>query len=236
MLSGLLRDAGLVDREERWDGGDARLWLLGDLTDRGPDGVGTIDLVRRLEEESGGAVGCLLGNHDVLLLSVVRFGAEETSMPGESFHDLWRRNGGLESDLRAVTSQHLAWIGALPPLVREGETLLVHADTPAYLELGSSLEAVGRAVRSVLATGSAQQLGDLLGIVSDRMRLDDPAAVQALLDAYGGSRIVHGHTPIAAVLGIDPRHVTQPLEYGDGRVKNVDHCLFAGGPGFVTRL
>ena len=68
------------------------------------------------------------------------------------------------------------------------------------------------------------------------MRLTDPVAVDALLDAYGGTRIVHGHTPIASVRGVDPRAVTGPLAYGDGRVLNVDHCLFAGGPGFVTRL
>ena len=68
------------------------------------------------------------------------------------------------------------------------------------------------------------------------MRLDDPAAVDALLAAFGGSRIVHGHTPIASVLGVDPRSVTAPLVYGNGRVTNVDHCLFAGGPGFVTEL
>jgi hypothetical protein len=30
--------------------------------------------------------------------------------------------------------------------------------------------------------------------------------------------------------------VREPLLYADGRVMNVDHCLFAGGPGFVTRL
>jgi hypothetical protein len=28
--------------------------------------------------------------------------------------------------------------------------------------------------------------------------------------------------------------VTKP--YGDGLAFNVDHCLFGGGPGFVTRL
>ena len=68
------------------------------------------------------------------------------------------------------------------------------------------------------------------------MRLDDPAAVRALLDTYGGARIFHGHTPIASLLGVDPREVNAPLVYGDGLVTNVDHCLFAGGPGFVTRL
>ena len=236
MLVGLLGDAGLVDREERWQGGDARLWLVGDLTDRGPDGIGAIDLVRRLQDESGGAVRCLLGNHEVLLVAVARFGAAETTVPGETFHDVWRRNGGVESDLHALTPDHVGWIAALPPLARERETLLIHADTPAYLDLGRSVEGAARATRRVLSRGSAAETEDLLDTVSDRMRLDDATAVQALLRAYGGSRIVHGHTPIAAALGIDPRDVTQPLVYAGGLVTNIDHCLFAGGPGFVTRL
>ncbi len=236
VLVELLRGSGLVDRDERWCGGDARLWLVGDLTDRGPDGIGAIDLVRRLEQESGAAVRCLLGNHEVLLLSVVRFGGEETSIPGESFHELWRRNGGVESDLRGLTPEHVSWITARPPLALEGETLLIHADTPAYLALGRSIDAVTRATRAVLAAGSASEVDDLLGIVSDRMRLAEPEAVRALLDAYGGARIVHGHTPIASLLGIDPQDVAAPLVYGDDLVTNVDHCLFAGGPGFVTRL
>jgi len=234
--AGLLRDAGLIDADERWAGGDARLWLVGDLTDRGPDGIGAIDLVRRLEQESEGAVRCLLGNHEVLLLSALRFGGEETSIPGESFHELWRLNGGVEADLHGLTPEHASWIAALPPLALEGETLLIHADTTAYLALGQSIDAAARATRAVLAAGSVREVDDLLGIVSDRMRLDDPVAVQALLDSYGGTRIVHGHTPIASLLGVDPRSVTRPLVYCDGRVTNVDHCLFAGGPGFVTRL
>jgi len=49
VLVRLLREVGLVDPAERWSGGDALLWLVGDLVDRGPDGIGTIDLVRRLE-------------------------------------------------------------------------------------------------------------------------------------------------------------------------------------------
>jgi hypothetical protein len=235
-LVGLLRDAGLVGHGERWSGVDARLWLVGDLTDRGPDGIGVIELVRRLEEDSGGEVRCLLGNHEALLVSVARFGEEPTSVPGESFHQLWRRNGGVESDLRSLTPDQLAWLTARPPLALEGDTLLIHADTPAYLELGHSIEAVARIARAVLAAGSARELDDLLTVVSDRMRLDDPAAVEALLGCYGGTRIVHGHTPIASLRGIDPRDVTGPLVYGDGLVTNVDHCLFAGGPGFVTRL
>jgi Calcineurin-like phosphoesterase len=236
VLAELLRSAGLLDGDERWTGADAQVWLVGDLADRGPDGIGAIDLVRRLEVESGGAVRCLLGNHETLLLAVYRFGSEDTSVPGESFHDLWKLNGGVDSDLAALTPDHVEWIGALPPIARAGDWLLVHADTPAYLALGGSLDAVVGSAASILSDGAVEAVEDLLAVVSDRMRLTDSAAVEALLDAYGGTRLVHGHTPIASVQGVDPRSVTAPLVYGEGKVMNVDHCLFAGGPGFVTRL
>jgi hypothetical protein len=236
VLVGLLRDAGLLDASESWTGADARLWLVGDLVDRGPDGIGAIDLVRWLERESAGAVRCLLGNHETLILAARRFGAGETSIDGQSFHDVWKLNGGVDSDLAALTPEHVEWLTALPPLAREGDWLVIHADTTAYLELGRSIDAVARATSTALATGDAASVDELLGIVSDRMRLGDPEAVDAMLGAYGGSRIVHGHTPIATLLHAEPGDVTAPLRYGDGRVLNIDHCLFAGGAGFVVEL
>ena len=236
VLLELLRGAGLVDAAERWSGADARVWLVGDLVDRGPDGIGAIELVRRLERESDGALRCLLGNHETQLVAVYRFADEETSIPGQTFRELWLFNGGVESDLRALTPEHVEWMTRLPPLVRDGRWLVIHADTSAYLELGSSLEELSSATAAVLSRGSAEAVDELLAIVSDRMRLTEPAAVDALLDAFGGELVVHGHTPIASVRGVDPREVRQPLVYGGGRVMNVDHCLFAGGPGFVTRL
>ena len=88
----------------------------------------------------------------------------------------------------------------------------------------------------MLVAGDASSVDDLLGVLSYRMRLGDPEGVDALLAAYGGSRIVHGHTPIASALQVDPTTVTEPLLSSDGRVLNIDHCLFAGGTGFVVRL
>ena len=235
VLVGLLRDAGLLDAGEAWTGLDARLWLLGDLADRGPDGLATIDLVRGLERESGGAVRCLLGNHETLILAVHRFG-RATDADGASFHEVWKLNGGVDADLAGLTPDRVAWLTALPSIGREGDWLVLHADTTAYLALGDSRDEVARATSSMLADGDADAVDDLLAILSDRMRLDDPDGVDALLAAYGGSRIVHGHTPIASVLQVDPTTVTAPLASADGRVLNIDHCLFAGGPGFVVRL
>lgn len=135
VLVGLLRDAGLLDASERWSGAEARLWLLGDLFDRGPDGIGALELVRRLERESTGAVRCLLGNHEALILAARRFGDEDTGFTGHSFLDVWKLNGGLDADLAALTDEQVGWITHLPPLAREGDWLLVHADTDAYLDL-----------------------------------------------------------------------------------------------------
>jgi hypothetical protein len=236
VLVELLRDGGLVDASERWSGADARVWLVGDLVDRGPDGIGAIELVRRLERESDGSLHCLLGNHETQLVAVYRFADEETSIPGQTFRDIWLFNGGVESDLRALTPEDVDWLTGLAPLVHDGRWLIVHADTSAYLELGSSLAELTAATAATLSRGSAASVDELLAIVSDRMRLTEPAAVDALLDAFGGEFVVHGHTPIASVRGVDPREVREPLVYGGGRVMNVDHCLFAGGPGFVTRL
>ena len=64
-------------------GRDARLWLVGDLVDRGPDGVGVIELVRRLQRE--GDVHCLLGNHELLLLAARRFPDVDAGDPGARF-------------------------------------------------------------------------------------------------------------------------------------------------------
>ena len=232
----LLRDAGLVDAAERWSGGDAVLWLLGDLVDRGPDGIGAIELVRRLERESGGAVRCLLGNHEAFLLATLVAGSEDTGFPGATFADVWLANGGVVRDLESLTPEVVAWIASRPAVAREGDWLVLHADTDAYLQYGSSVEEINAAVSSVLRSGAPADLDELLEALCDRFRLDDPTAVDELLGTLGGSRIVHGHTPIASVVGLDPRAVTAPLASTDGRVLNVDHCLFGGGPGFVTRL
>ena len=232
----LLRGEGLVDRRERWTGGDARLWLLGDLADRGPDGIGAIELVMALEERSRGRVACLLGNHDLLLVAVARVPDVPVWPGGTTFRRVWLSNGGLESDLAALRAHHVAWLTERPAVALEGDTLLLHADTDQYLRFGSSVGEVIRRMRAVLADGDAHALGGLMDVLSDRYGLADPNRVSTVLAVLGGTRIVHGHTPIAFVTAGDPGQVTEPLVSPDGRVVNADHCLFGGGPGFVVRL
>lgn len=70
-LRAILASAGLIGADGHWSGGGATLVQTGDLTDRGADVRGVLDLVRQLEREAsnaGGRVVSLLGNHEVMNL------------------------------------------------------------------------------------------------------------------------------------------------------------------------
>ena len=76
-LRAALHESGLIDEDGHWSAGSARLWFLGDFTDRGPDGIGVIELVMQLSAEAAAAGGycrALMGNHELLLLGAHRFG------------------------------------------------------------------------------------------------------------------------------------------------------------------
>lgn len=233
-LASLLRDAGLVDRALRWTGRDARLWLVGDLVDRGPDGIGAIDLVMRLERE--GPVRCLLGNHEAMLLAARRFPSAPLDAAGYTFLDVWEVNGGRASDLARLTPERVAWLEERPALARDGDWLLLHSDTDRYLELGSSVGAICETASAILRGPDYRAAGALLDAISDRGAFADPGRVERVLGRLGGERVVHGHTPITLVTGQPPESVTGPLAYGGGRVLNVDPCFYAGGRGFVAEL
>ena len=65
----ILREAGLIDNRQRWNGGRALLIQTGDVLDRGADSRRVVDLLQRLEREAaraGGRVYSLLGNHELM--------------------------------------------------------------------------------------------------------------------------------------------------------------------------
>jgi hypothetical protein len=213
-----LREARLTDANDAWAAGNTRLWFLGDFTDRGPDGIGVIDMVMRLSAEAAAAGGyckALLGNHELLLLGASRFGdAPVDSGAGTaSFQAAWLLNGGQRSDMERLQDHHLQWMSRLDSMALADGHLLVHSDTTAYLDFGTSVDDVNDAIWQALQRNDVAETWDLFRKFTKRFAFrdgDGPQAVRELLDTYGGTRVVHGHSPIPYLTGEAGRATTTP--------------------------
>jgi hypothetical protein len=242
-----LRETGLLDRAGQWSGGDARLWLLGDYVDRGPDGIGVIDDIRSLTRAAaaaGGEVSALLGNHETQLLAAHRFGDAPVAGWNQprGFRGGWERFGGREEDLRRLTPDHIGWIAALPAVAVIDGYLLVHSDTARYLELGSSVAAVNAAVTAALTFPDSAAWLTFCSLMSDRgafrdaesVHPDDP--VSTMLRTFGGDVLVHGHSTLTKHFGVAPSDVREALRYAGDRVVAIDGGVYEGGRILLTRL
>lgn len=242
-LIALLRDGGLIGADWSWRGGTSALWLMGDLVDRGPDGIAVIDLAMRLQREAamaGGRVGVLFGNHDGLLVGTARFGERPLADHGWTFRGAWLQNGGALADLERLTPEHVRWLTSLPAMTRVGDTLLVHADALFYLHYGGTIDEVNRAFAALLHSDDALRWDRLMGEFSEHRAFVDGAAgaerAATFLCRFGGRQLVHGHSPISAITRQPPVEVREALVYADGLCVDVDGGMYRGGPGFVYRL
>ncbi|MFJ7064247.1 metallophosphoesterase [Streptomyces sp. NPDC101115] len=249
-----LRAQGLIDENGGWAAGNARLWFLGDFTDRGPDGIGVIDLVMRLSAEAAAAGGyckALMGNHELLLIGAKRFGDTPVSSGAgtATFQAAWLLNGGQKHDMDRLQDVHLQWMSRLDAVVEQDGHLLLHSDTTAYLEYGGTIEDVNDKVHEILNRNDADEVWDLFRKFTKRFAFRDeaagPQAVRELLATYGGSRIVHGHSPIPYLLGqvgtedgeegerpvVDGPHV-----YADGLAIAMDGGVTMAGKLLVVQL
>ncbi|MDQ8705849.1 metallophosphoesterase family protein [Streptomyces sp. LHD-70] len=250
-LIAALREQGLIDEEGDWAAGNARLWFLGDFTDRGPDGIGVIDLVMRLSAQAAAAGGyckALMGNHELLLLGAKRFGDTPVNSGAgtATFQAAWLLNGGQKSDMDRLQDVHLQWMSRLDAIELEDDHLLVHSDALTYLEYGDSIEAVNDTIREALTRNDADECWDLFRKFTKRFafRDDGSQAVQQLLGAFGGRRIVHGHSPIPYLLGEvgseegedSAPQVEGPHVYADGLAIAMDGGVTMAGKLLVCQL
>ncbi len=244
-MIGLLRGVKLINAAGAWTGRDARLYFLGDYVDRGPDGLGVIDCVMRLEVEAamaGGRVEALLGNHDVMLLAARRIGNALPDGAELPLRYLWQQNGGRRRDLDGLTEDHVAWLQDRPAMALVRDTLLLHADATFYAAYGSSVDQVNGAIADVMQGDEYAPWASLIVAFVNRMEFDErmggsAAAARDFLGLFGARRLVHGHTPIPMVVrGLGGGPITAPWVYADGLCTNVDGGLFLGEPGFVYRL
>ncbi|WTS98160.1 metallophosphoesterase [Streptomyces sp. NBC_00096] len=250
-----LQFQGLIDAEHNWSAGNARLWFLGDFTDRGPDGIGVIDLVMRLSAEAAAAGGyckALMGNHELLLIGAKRFGDTPVASGAgtATFQAAWLLNGGQRTDMDRLQDVHLQWMSRLDAAVLVEDHLLLHSDTTAYLDYGDSVEDVNDTIHELLNRNDADITWDLFRKFTKRFAFRDegsgPEAVRELLGTYGGSRVVHGHSPIPYLLGEvgtedgddsrGPEAVVGPHVYAEGLAIAMDGGVTMAGKLLVVHL
>ncbi|ABF45844.1 metallophosphoesterase [Deinococcus geothermalis DSM 11300] len=239
----LLQQAGLTDASGTWTGGRAHLVFLGDYLDRGPDGVGVIRLIRRLEAQAqaaGGQVTALLGNHEVMFLAARRF-TQRDPHDQYGFRDYWLANGGQPGDAAQLTPDEQRWLTARPALARAGRWLLLHADTPMYLHLGRSVDAVNIHVTRLLHSDSPEVWGHFANAFADRLAFLPPQGEQIarqLLSTFGGERLAHGHTPVPILLDEQGQDgAVGPLFCAGQLALALDGGLaYSENAGFITRL
>jgi bis(5'-nucleosyl)-tetraphosphatase (symmetrical) len=112
-----------------------RLWLLGDLVNRGPRSLATLRFLRSLDS----AATCLLGNHDLHLLAVAAGG--RTTRGGDTLDDI------LDAPDRLAL---IDWLRHQRMACRAQGWLMVHAgvvpqwDAAQTLELAGEVEALLR--------------------------------------------------------------------------------------------
>jgi serine/threonine protein phosphatase 1 len=106
-------------------GSAGRIVFLGDLIDRGPDSAEVVAIVRALEDLAPtGAVSCLVGNHEQMMLDWLKDG-----------DDLWFLNGGLETiasyrrgdDEPEIPGDVVEWIEGRPSWLEDAAHIYVHA-------------------------------------------------------------------------------------------------------------
>lgn len=246
-LHAALRERALIDGTADWCGADAEVWFTGDLLDRGPAGIDVITDVMRWQAqaaETGGAVGSVLGNHEVLALGVRRFQDarlpdEQPGGPPHSFAASWLMNGGIARDQDLLTDEIADWLAGLPAAARTGGDLIVHSDTTDYLGWGDTAAGVTAAVSEVLHGDDLTAWWRLWRDMTSRhafLGADGPERAHRLLAALGGERVVHGHTIIADLRDMDSDSVTEAWSYADGLALAVDGGIYDGGPCLVVPL
>ena len=204
---------------------EAALVVVGDYFDRWDHAIEAVHWLMRRPNTTA-----LLGNHDALILGVV----EETLHGTEGRNtENWLWNGGKVEDLRRlmVEPEALDWLRARPAMVRLGDTLVQHSDSPVYLTYGADLDSINRSVEQRLVSRDPDALFGLFADLCRRRQFYSAQLLHDYLEVFGAKRLVHGHTP----------H-TQPqaISMFGGSLINVDGAMSRGfGPeprGFVYWL
>jgi len=131
-----------------FDASRDRLWLVGDLVNRGPRSLEVLRWARWL----GDAATIVLGNHDLKLLAVASGVAK------------LRKSDTLD-DVFAAPDHHelIEWLASRPLAHREGDRMMVHAGLLPQWTAGQAMELAGEASEWLRGPRRAEFLEALRG-------------------------------------------------------------------------
>jgi bis(5'-nucleosyl)-tetraphosphatase (symmetrical) len=160
----------------RFDADRDRLWLVGDLVNRGPDSLKTLRFVRALGE----CAVCVLGNHDLHLISVAagcaRLRADDT----------------LDEVLQAPDCDDLIdWLRHRPMMHRQDEYALVHAGLLPDWSVDQALALAEEVEHALRAADYRQLLSSMYGNQPDRWdaQLTGFARLRVIVNAMTRMRV-----------------------------------------------
>jgi hypothetical protein len=147
-LRRLLHNAGLVDQEARWSGGNSHVVFLGDIFDRGDDVTKTLWFMYRLEREAraaGGGSHVVLGNHETMIFT------EDLRYVSPKELLVARLHGVSYRELFDIRETELGkWLASRPAVMWIDGALLAHGGVVPEIR-PHSVPAVNDSMRSFLA-------------------------------------------------------------------------------------
>ena len=204
-----------------------------------------IALVRRLVDEAaaaGGSVHPLLGNHEVIALGTRLFGGTEVVHRGvvRTFESIWARNGGLASDQDGIDAELFAWLAGLPAVGLDGDHLLMHSDTLAYLDWGDSVDddqptgARDRSPGTTRSRGSTCWSASAGATSTPGRPVPRPRGRSSTRSAGSASSTATASSATSSACPVDS--YSEPRLYADGLALDIDGGIYEGGPCLVARL
>ncbi len=181
-LAAILRQAGLIDAQQRWIGGKAVLVQTGDVTDRGTGVRAALDLLMALVPQAaaaGGRVYVVLGNHEVMnMLGETRDVTPEifqTFVDADSEARLEKAMGAAKKLGDPSAADKTTWVAEHPPGLVEfrdafkpsgrygkwlrSKPILVEIDGTVFMHAGISPALTGASLEDI-ARKAKRELAD----------------------------------------------------------------------------
>lgn len=206
-LDGSLAKLGVTDAAGAWAYGKGHLVIVGDAVDRGRDVFAVLWRLYTLAQEAqraGGGVHMLLGNHEQYILR-----GNTTRAHLEHVYALDQLGGPIAAF--AADTMIGGWLRAQPVVLQMGTVLFTHGGiSKATADSGLTVAQLNEAMRNYWSgTPSAKPALDAVlgqgGVTQYRGYLDEADGlasaedVQHVLDRFGASTVVVGHTLVDKV-------------------------------------